>query len=102
MEDYIRKNDEKVDKLIKDFSDHLPLEKDMHNELKNILIDQNREFKAFRDEVSVHISIVAPYIVGVESTKRVTVWAGKALMWIGGFVLTVGGAWVLIKTKLFP
>lgn len=68
--------------------------------IHNLLEDQNRESKDFRDKMEKHVKTVEPYIVGVESTKLVASWTGKALMWIGGFVLTVGGAYFFIKAKL--
>ena len=75
--------------------------------IHELLEHQNEASSSFRDKVEKHIdvtekhiAIVAPYIVGVESTKRVGGWVAKALMGIGAFVLTVGGAWVFIKSNL--
>lgn len=68
--------------------------------IHSLLEDQNRESKEFRDKVNKHINTVEPYIVGVESTKLVASWAGKSLMWLGAFVLTVGGAYVFLTSKL--
>lgn len=68
--------------------------------IHSLLEQQNDVSQEFRDKVDKHIKTVEPYIVGVESTKLVASWVGKALMWIGGFVLTVGGAYVFLKSKL--
>lgn len=68
--------------------------------IHNLLEEQNRISHEFRETVETHIATVEPYIVGVESTKLVASWIGKGMMWVGGFVLTVGGAYVFIKTKL--
>lgn len=68
--------------------------------IHNLLEEQNRISSDFREKVEAHIQTVEPYIVGVESTKLVASWVGKGMMWIGGFVLTVGGAYVFLKTKL--
>lgn len=68
--------------------------------IHNLLEDQNKISLEFREKVESHIATVEPYIVGVESTKLVASWVGKSMMWIGGFVLTVGGAYVFLKTKL--
>lgn len=68
--------------------------------IHTLLEDQNRISSEFREKVETHIETVTPYIVGVESTKLVASWVGKGLMWVGGFVLTVGGAWFFIKSKI--
>lgn len=68
--------------------------------IHNLLEEQNKTSREFREKVESHIETVEPYIVGVESTKLVATFVGKAMMWIGGFVLTVGGAYVFLKTKL--
>lgn len=68
--------------------------------IHSLLEDQNTISLEFRDRVDKHIATVEPYIVGVESTKLVATWVGKAMMWVGGFVLTVGGAYVFLKSKL--
>lgn len=67
--------------------------------IHTLLEEQNRISSEFREKVETHIDTVEPYIVGVESTKLVASWVGKGMMWIGGFVLTVGGAYIFIKTK---
>lgn len=68
--------------------------------IHTLLEDQNKVSEEFRDKVNKHIKTVEPYIVGAESTKLVVGWVGRAMMWVGGFVLTVGGAYVFLKNKL--
>lgn len=68
--------------------------------IHTLLEEQNKLSEEFREKVNTHIDTVEPYIIGVESTKLVASWVGKGLMWVGGFVLTVGGAWFFIKAKL--
>ena len=68
--------------------------------IHNLLEEHNRISHEFRETVETHIATVEPYIIGVESTKMVATWIGKSMMYVGAFVLTVGGAYVFLKTKL--
>lgn len=68
--------------------------------IHNLLEEQNKISGEFREKVETHIATVEPYILGIESTKLVASWFGKSMMYIGAFVLTVGGAYVFLKTKL--
>ena len=67
--------------------------------IHNLLEEQNRISHEFRETVETHIATVEPYIIGVESTKMVATWIGKSMMYVGAFVLTVGGAYVFLKTN---
>jgi hypothetical protein len=66
-----------------------------------ILEKQNEKIDSFHTKVEKHIQVVEPYITGVETVTRVGSFSAKALMWIGGFILTVGGAYVFIKNNIF-
>ena len=79
------------------------IEKTVNGKIKAIhaiLEKQNEKIDSFHTKVEKHIGIVEPYITGVQTVSRVGAVSAKALMWFGGFVLTVGGAYVLIKTEL--
>lgn len=68
--------------------------------IHELLERQNETSDLFRKKVEKHIEVVEPYILGYESVARVSGWVGKSLMYIGGFVLTVGGAYIFIKHNL--
>jgi hypothetical protein len=79
------------------------IEKTVNGKIRAVhqmLEDQNNQNSKFHEKVENHIKTVEPYILGIESTKLVASWFGKSMMYIGAFVLTVGGAYVFLKTKL--
>lgn len=87
--------------LYKIITDHMENEKNTVQSIKKILEKQNQTMDNFHSKVDAHIALVEPYITGAESAIRVGSFLGKTLMALGALVLTVGGAFIFIKTHLF-
>ena len=102
MDEYIRKNDEKVDKLSKDFHDHLPIENAMHMELKNILIEQNKKAEEFNKKVDAHMLRVEPVIKAYEDEKVFSDTVkrkGNTVIWWSSVVGAIGYLYYLVTHK---
>lgn len=77
--EYMRKNDIVVEKLRKDFNDHLPIENARFVELKDILIEQNKEMKALREEIK-------PVVEAYSTANKV----GTFVEWLSKKILAIG------------
>lgn len=75
----MRKNDIVVEKLRKDFNDHLPIENARFVELKDILIEQNKEMKALREEIK-------PVVEAYSTANKV----GTFVEWLSKKILAIG------------
>ena len=85
----MRKNDKKVDDLSKAFADHLAVEQARFDELKHILLEQNKGHEQFRDEVKPLVEIYTDSV----GTYKVITFILKFLAIIGAGV----GALIFLK-----
>jgi hypothetical protein len=63
------------------------------DKIHQMLEHQNDTMNLFQKKMDTHIAKVEPYIEGIEGSKRV----GKIAMYIGGLIITIGGAYEVIK-----
>ena len=108
--EYMRKNDEEVQKLRKDFNDHLPIEENRFKELtkssqelKDLLLAQNEASKAFHDKVELHYARVEPVIKAYEDSKIFNeglAKRGNTIIKMGGVATALGAVWFLLTHGL--
>lgn len=70
-----------------------------------ILEKQNESTGAFHDKMDAHITRVEPVIDAYEASQRALNDAkasGTAIMWIAGFITSVGAAYWMILQIFFP
>lgn len=82
----MRKNDIVVEKLRKDFNDHLPIEDKRFKELKDILIAQNIESKELRKELKELREEIKPVVDAYSTANKV----GTFVEWLSKKILAIG------------
>ena len=72
------------------------LEDNRRSTAQAIEITVNGKLEKIEKKLDIHIARVEPYIIGFEGSKTI----GKVIMWVGGIIITIGGAFAVLKNLI--
>lgn len=93
MEEHVRKNDIEIENVKNSV---LVLKGEINGKLDkihSILERQNETMDVFIKGTNAQLEVIMPYIKGFEGSKSVA----KFFMWFGGVIITLGGAYQIVK-----